>query len=50
MITHGPPLNHGDEVNDFGKKCHVGDEELLKRILEIKPKYHFFGHIHEGYG
>jgi len=23
---------------------------LLERIRKIRPKYHIFGHIHEGYG
>ncbi|CAD8139681.1 unnamed protein product [Paramecium pentaurelia] len=50
IVTHGPPLNHGDLVDNWGNKKHVGDESLLKRVLQIKPKYHLFGHIHEGYG
>ncbi|CAD8053272.1 unnamed protein product [Paramecium sonneborni] len=50
IVTHGPPLNHGDLVNNWGIKKNVGDEELLKQVLKIKPKYHLFGHIHEGYG
>ena len=27
-----------------------GCKELLKKIYEIKPKYHIFGHIHEDFG
>jgi len=48
LITHGPPLGHGDE-------CVIGDRagcyDLLQEIeMRIKPKVHVFGHIHEGYG
>lgn len=45
LITHGPPY----EILD---KCprSVGCEELLKRIQEVKPHFHIFGHIHEGRG
>ena len=48
LITHGPPFG----ILDFAilDKKHVGCEELLKRIQQIKPKYHIFGHIHHGYG
>lgn len=28
----------------------VGCEDLPSKIEEIKPKYHLFGYIHEGYG
>jgi Icc-related predicted phosphoesterase len=48
LVTHGPP--HG-----FGDKCgidrHVGCVSLYRDVsLRVKPKYHIFGHIHEGYG
>lgn len=46
LITHGPPHGILDEVNG----CNVGCEELLLAVQRIKPKYHIFGHIHEGYG
>lgn len=46
LITHGPPFGIGDAVGGN----HVGCEELLKALDRIKPKYHIFGHIHEGYG
>jgi len=29
---------------------HVGCKYLLKKVLEIKPKVHLFGHVHESYG
>ena len=58
VLTHGPPFLHGDETNAIfthNKEIkledrHVGCKQLLKRINEIEPKYHIFGHLHEGYG
>ena len=48
LITHGPPLGHGDRCQDGMR---AGCAELLSTIQErVKPKYHIFGHIHEGYG
>lgn len=47
LITHGPPKGFGD-VTVRGDV--VGCEDLLDRVLEVKPKYHIYGHIHEGYG
>ena len=49
LLTHGPPFGHHDEVENEK----VGCEELLntiKNILLHPPRYHIFGHIHEGYG
>ncbi|TVZ56932.1 Icc-related predicted phosphoesterase [Lutibacter sp. Hel_I_33_5] len=47
LITHGPPYGILDKTvrGEF-----VGCEELLKKNIEIKPKVHVFGHIHESYG
>lgn len=47
LITHGPPLGHGD-VTVRGEA--VGCADLLERVREVKPRYHLFGHIHEAYG
>lgn len=47
MVTHGPPLGIRDRTAD---QLNVGCENLLKKVKKIKPKYHLFGHIHEGYG
>ena len=47
LITHGPPLGILDKTR-MGES--VGCEELLKKVWEVKPKIHAFGHIHEGYG
>lgn len=47
LITHGPPFSKLDFVNGGSN---VGCEELLKRVISVKPKIHVFGHIHEGAG
>lgn len=47
LVTHGPPLGHGDRV-DRGEA--VGCADLLQAIRRVRPKLHIFGHIHEGYG
>uniref|UniRef100_A0A1A9WTM5 Calcineurin-like phosphoesterase domain-containing protein n=1 Tax=Glossina brevipalpis TaxID=37001 RepID=A0A1A9WTM5_9MUSC len=48
LITHTPPLGHGDLCCSGVR---AGCVELLNSIQKrIKPKYHVFGHIHEGYG
>eukprot|EP01059_Diplonema_ambulator_P033923 TRINITY_DN7365_c0_g1_i1.p1 TRINITY_DN7365_c0_g1~~TRINITY_DN7365_c0_g1_i1.p1 ORF type:complete len:291 (+),score=79.70 TRINITY_DN7365_c0_g1_i1:44-874(+) len=48
LITHGPPLGHGDLC--FGGH-RAGCVDLLKEVTyRIKPKLHIFGHVHEGYG
>ncbi|MGD9487526.1 MAG: metallophosphatase domain-containing protein [Calditrichaceae bacterium] len=46
LITHSPPFG----VLDLVGHKHVGCEELTAALMRIKPKYHIFGHIHEGYG
>jgi Icc-related predicted phosphoesterase len=49
LITHGPPLGHGDLVNY--DRQHVGCVDLLREIqLRVRPRLHVFGHIHEGHG
>ncbi len=47
LITHGPPLGHGDR-NVHGEP--VGCADLHQRVQQVGPRYHVFGHIHEGYG
>lgn len=44
----GPPYGHGDLCADG---LRAGCEDLLEEVQErIRPRYHVFGHIHEGYG
>lgn len=64
LITHGPPngildevrredwrMNHETGDPEIVKTLeHTGCEELIKKIREVKPELHLFGHIHEGYG
>lgn len=47
LITHGPPFGILDWV---ARGEHTGCEELRKKIEEVRPKAHIFGHIHSGYG
>ena len=51
VITHGPPMGILDSAGREGKFVEqVGCRSLMKRILEVKPKYHIFGHIHSERG
>ena len=46
LVTHGPPLGYRDNLANGGK---AGCLDLLYEIKHrVKPKYHIFGHIHEG--
>lgn len=47
LVTHGPPQGILDTV---GRNNAVGCPVLLQLTQKLKPKYHLFGHIHEGYG
>lgn len=51
LITHGPPYGILDKAYDGSAGgFSVGDKPLLEKVLEVKPKYHVFGHIHEDGG
>lgn len=56
IVTHGPVYGILDSLMQFnGKICeyeevHLGCPQLLKKVLEVKPKAHIGGHIHPGYG
>lgn len=46
LVTHSPPVGHGD-LACCGERA--GCVELLSTVQKrVKPKYHIFGHIHEG--
>ncbi|KAL1130881.1 hypothetical protein AAG570_012122 [Ranatra chinensis] len=48
LVTHTPPIGHGDLCCGGVR---AGCVELLTCVQQrILPKYHVFGHIHEGYG
>jgi len=50
LITHGPPFGILDWELGSDGKTHFGSKFLLNKVLEIKPKYHIFGHVHHSYG
>jgi Icc-related predicted phosphoesterase len=48
LLTHGPPMYIGDLTDENNN---VGSLTLYKQIRDrIKPKFHIYGHIHEGFG
>lgn len=54
LLTHGPPFGILDKVIDrfdgYCQEINCGDGMLAAKIIQKKPRYHAFGHIHEGYG
>lgn len=46
LITHGPPYGILDQVIENNQIKSVGCKYLKNKVLEIKPLYHIFGHIH----
>ena len=50
LLTHGPPLGHGDMLATGRKR--EGCLDLLEAVSTRAepPQLHVFGHIHEGYG
>mmetsp|Transcript_48561 Transcript_48561/g.140706 ORF Transcript_48561/g.140706 Transcript_48561/m.140706 type:complete len:294 (-) Transcript_48561:107-988(-) len=51
LVTHGPPLGRGDEGDKYTGKQHWGCVDLLTQVQSrIRPRFHVFGHVHEGYG
>lgn len=47
LITHGPVFGILDKTT---RNERVGCKDLLRKVGEIKPKFHICGHIHEAYG
>ena len=47
VVTHGPAYGVLDMLLN---EQHAGDKDLLKKLLQHKPKVHICGHIHESYG
>lgn len=47
LITHGPAFGYGDMTQ---RGVNAGCEVLYDRIMEVMPKIHIFGHIHESFG
>jgi Icc-related predicted phosphoesterase len=48
LVTHGPPRGIGDKSGY--SEVRGGDEELLRRVRQVRPRLHLFGHIHEDGG
>ena len=48
LITHGPPYGVLDKSVYDGALC--GCQHLMKKVLEVEPKFHIFGHIHNWHG
>ena len=46
VVTHEPPVM----ILDRSAGTHWGNAPLRNRIFDVKPRYHLFGHAHEGYG
>lgn len=46
LITHRPPLGVLDNANNISYGC----PNLLLKVLDIRPSYHLFGHVHDAYG
>jgi predicted phosphodiesterase len=47
LVTHGPPATILDRS---GAGQHVGDSDLWKRVRELRPRVHCFGHVHDSSG
>lgn len=47
LITHGPPYGIGDKTFE-GRRA--GSKALRRRINQVRPELHVFGHIHPGRG
>lgn len=46
LITHSPAYG----ILDFDDNVNYGDEQLLSKVMEVKPRLHLFGHIHSRHG
>lgn len=46
LVTHGPPKGILDLSYNKYELEYCGDSALFKKVRQIKPKYHCFGHIH----
>lgn len=46
LVTHEPPVM----ILDKSSGTHWGNLALKNRVMEIAPKFHLFGHAHDGHG
>lgn len=47
LVTHCPPHGIGDTFPGSGS---IGCEDLARAVRRVGPRYHIFGHIHDGHG
>lgn len=47
LLTHSPPYGHGDRTVNCQR---YGCKLLLDAVKRVRPKFHVFGHVHDGYG
>lgn len=48
VITHGPPKYILDSTQDYEHNMvNVGDKSLYNKMIELEPRYHIFGHLHD---
>ena len=51
LITHGPPAGVGDgQDHGAGLPGRGGCADLRRRVREVRPRLHLFGHIHHDGG
>lgn len=58
LLTHSPPFGILDEIPNFLHESeelsetaiHAGSLALRDKILEVRPKFAIFGHIHHSFG
>lgn len=50
LITHSPPATILDACGERWRREAIGCDFLFKRVFQVKPKIHVFGHAHESYG
>lgn len=50
LISHEPPLGILDRPKGQFLKPYPCHAELTKRVQEVRPRYHLFGHEHNAYG
>lgn len=50
LVTHSPPYGILDLVERDDRSERTGSVSLRDIVLTRRPRFHAFGHIHEGYG
>jgi Icc-related predicted phosphoesterase len=46
LVTHCPAYG----LLDLDDNINYGDEQLLSKLMQVKPRIHLFGHIHSQHG